>query len=73
MSTLPKRLRTMERLRNIYDGVTFTTTNDGVTVTFKYVCDAAFCHEVRGGKPVSMYSLMFTMKEFDSILYSPLV
>lgn len=67
MSTLPRRLRTMERLRNLYDSVTFTTTNDSVTVTFKYVSDAEFCHALHKGKPVSVYRLLFNMKEFDNL------
>ena len=67
MSTLPRRLRTMKRLRNLFDSVTFTTTNDSVTVTFKYVPDAEFCHVLHKGKPISVYSLVFTMKEFDNL------
>lgn len=68
MSTLPRRLRTMERLRNIYDNVTFVTTNDSVTATFKYDGDADICRCARGcAKFISPFKLMFTMKEFDNL------
>lgn len=67
MSTLSRRLRTMERLRNRYDGIKFTTTNEDVTISFKYVDDAQFCHELHKGKPISVYRLTFTMKEFDNL------
>lgn len=58
----------MERLRIIYDSVQFTTTNDSVTVTFKYDGDTDICRGARGcGKFISPYKLMFDMKEFDNL------
>ncbi len=68
MSTLPKRLQVMVELRYRYESVTFTTTNDTVTATFKYTSDVECCRMARGcGTIVSPYSIRFTMKEFDNL------
>lgn len=68
MSTLPRRLQTMNRLRNLYVIVDFTTTNDHVTAAFNYAGDAEHCFMVRKGRLDSPFQLTFTMKEFDNLL-----
>ena len=66
-SKLPRRIRTMDKVRDMYGNVSFTTTPTHVSITFVFSSDVAVWLTHHDGIQTGDFTATITHAQFDKL------